>query len=104
MTSCAERLEGTVDSQTAGNSGLPGDQGVRSNSITAAGVDLAGREARLPDPRRHSDHAAGEGEEDGVAMRARRLIGALAILAFAARWPAPPARKPEFARQYRTPC
>src|SRR6202023_1643637 len=33
-------------------------------------------------PPRHSDHAAGRSEEDGVAMRARRLFGALAIVSF----------------------
>ena len=42
-----------------------------------AGTDLALGQARLSDPRRHPDHAAGRGEEDrlrpGLALRVLRV-------------------------------
>src|SRR5262249_14174480 len=40
-----------------------------------AGADLPQGQARLPDPRRHSDHAAGRGTPTGVIGTDEFLIG-----------------------------
>src|SRR6266850_1496020 len=53
-------------SKIAGDSGVPADQGSAGIRFRAARTDLALRKTRLPDPRRHSDHAAGRGAEDRV--------------------------------------
>src|SRR6202035_4395560 len=68
-------------SEIAGNPGLSADQGSARIRCGAAGIDLAFRQTRLPDPRRHPDYAAGRGAEDRVrGMRARTIIATLAML------------------------
>src|SRR5712691_10585534 len=53
-------------SQAPGNPGLPADQGAARIRRGQAGADLALRQARLSDPRRHPDHAAGRGAPAGL--------------------------------------
>src|SRR5580692_9774016 len=66
--------------EITGNPGLSADQGSAGIRRGAAGTDLAFRQARLSDPRRHPDHAAGRSAEDRVrGMRARTILRALAI-------------------------
>ena len=71
MSSPPERLEGTVDPKLLEILVCPLTKGPLEYRRRAAGTDLAFRETRLSDPRRHSDHAAGRGAEDRVA-HARR--------------------------------
>src|SRR4030095_11305928 len=66
--------------KTAGNPGLPADQGPAGVRRREAGADLALRKTRLPHPRRHPDHAAGRGAEDRL-MRAWAIRGAVVLLA-----------------------
>ena len=56
-----ERPDGQRRSQAAGNPGLPADQNDAGIRRRQAGTDLAQGQARLSDPRRHPDHAAGRG-------------------------------------------
>ena len=67
MTSPPERLEGTVDPKLLEILVCPLTKGPLEFDVGAAGVDLALGEARLSDPRRHPDHAAGRGAEDRLA-------------------------------------
>src|SRR3974390_3248018 len=53
-------------SEAPGDPGLPADQGPARIRPGEAGTDLAFGKARLSDPRRHSDHAAGRGAQDRV--------------------------------------
>ena len=47
--------------ETAGHSGVPGQQGVAGVRQSAAGIDLPGKPVGLSDPRRHSGDAGGRG-------------------------------------------
>ncbi len=51
------------------NAGLPADEGIARLRCGAAGADQPRRQARLSDPRRHSDHAARGGEAPGDRIR-----------------------------------
>src|SRR5712691_11779324 len=53
-------------SEAARNPGLPADQGPARIRRREAGADLTIGQARLPDPGRHSDHAAGGSPRPGV--------------------------------------
>src|SRR5215471_2287435 len=68
-------------SEAPGNSGLPADQGPARIRCGETGVDLALRQARLSDPRRHPDHAARRSAPAGLTFvrdrarcPARRII------------------------------
>src|ERR1700724_1434809 len=69
-------------SETAGNPGLPADQGPARIRRGEAGADLAIGEARLSDPRRHSDHAAGGSPRAGVTWEPFTVIAALELARF----------------------
>ena len=69
MTASPERLEGTVDPKLLEILVCPLTKGPLEFDADEAGIDLAFRKTRLPDPRRHPDHAAGRGAEDRVSMR-----------------------------------
>src|SRR6185437_16097957 len=66
--------------QTAGNPGVPDDQGSARIRCRAAGTGLTRGQACLSHSRRHSDHAARRGQKDGIAMRKRALLFALAVI------------------------
>ena len=69
MTSSPERLEATVDPKLLEILVCPLTKGPLE--FDAARQELISRSAKLayPDPRRHSDHAAGRGQEDRVRRR-----------------------------------
>jgi Lon protease-like protein len=52
--------------QAPGNPRLPAHQGSPGIRLREAGADFTLRQARLSDPRRHSDHAAGRSASAGV--------------------------------------
>ena len=80
MNATPERLDSTVDPKLLEILVCPVTKGPLEFDCDAAGTDLALGEARLSDPRRHPDHAAGRGKEDRVegmhacasALRAER--------------------------------
>src|SRR5947208_5499523 len=61
-------------SEAARNPGLPADQGPARIRRGEAGADLAVGQARLSDPRRHSDHAAGGSPRPGVTRSSLPII------------------------------
>ena len=64
MNSTPERLEGTVDPKLLEILVCPLTKGPLEFDAAQAGTDLALGKARLSDPRRHPDHAAGRGPKD----------------------------------------
>ena len=80
MNSSPERTDATVDPKLLEILVCPLTKGPLEFDSRAAGTDLALRKTRLPDPRRHPDHAAGRGAEDRVsaaASRGARRVGAV---------------------------
>ena len=67
MTSPPERPEGTVDPKLLEILVCPMTKGPLEFDASAAGADFALGQARLSDPRRHPDHAAGRSQEDRLA-------------------------------------
>ena len=66
MNATPERLDSTVDPKLLEILVCPVTKGPLEFEFDAAGAGLAFSQACLPDPRRHSDHAAGRGTEDRV--------------------------------------
>ena len=64
MNASPERLDGTVDPKLLEILVCPVTKGPLEFEFDPAGTDLALGQTRLPDPRRHPDHAAGRGAED----------------------------------------
>ena len=64
MNAPTERPENSVDPKLLEILVCPLTKGPLEFDSDAAGADLAQRQTRLSDPRRHPDHAAGRGAED----------------------------------------
>ena len=69
MNASPERLDGTVDPKLLEILVCPVTKGPLEFDVDPAGTDLALGQARLSDPRRHPDHAAGRGAEDRLTKR-----------------------------------
>ena len=64
MNATPERLEGTVDPKLLEILVCPLTKGPLEFDATKQELISRSAKARLPDPRRHPDHAAGRGAED----------------------------------------